>query len=53
MPFGMEGRMGPGMRRLVGLGSVHGNGNFVGEYRCPIVANVASLGPSCATVYEP
>jgi len=50
MPFGMVGRLGPGMRQVVGFGGRStGRGNFWDEYGAP---HCNRLRRSCAKVHE-
>jgi len=50
--FGMLGRMGPGMRQVVGFGdrSTGGGINFRGECGRPIVTNVEFAAYLCESV---
>ena len=53
MPFGMVGRMGRGMRQVVGFGDQStGRGNFGGKIGGPIVTNGDFVGKFAAYLCE-
>ena len=54
MPFGIIGRMGPGMRQVVGFGDRStGRGTFGGEFGAPHCIPMGTLRRTCATMPQP